>query len=358
MPHDRLKPLIRSLDPTGLADLLASRGQPRYRGGQLARWLYVHGVTSWDEMSDLPESLRRELAGSYDLNGLAADERQVAADQTRKYLFRLRDRECVESVLIPRQGYATFCVSSQVGCAMACRFCASARGGLVRDLAAGEIVEQVLRLRHDLTASPPRSVTSPRYNIVFMGMGEPFDNWDQVRMALDIIVSRSGLGISPRRIQVSTAAPPAALDRLADCPHPVGLTISLGGATDEQRRRVMPAAGCAPIGAVLAAAERYARRIGRHVTVAYVLIAGLTDEIADAHRLARRLAHRPFKVNLIPLNRLDDDGLVPTAVARAEAFQQVLTDAQVRAFVRISGGQDIGAACGQLRRRAASRTNG
>ena len=349
------KPLMRSVHPATWPDLMVARGHAAYRGQQLAGWLYGQDAAAWDKMTNLPASLRDRLAIDYDLTALTTSERCVSADGTRKFLFRLRDGETVESVMIPMERHTTFCLSSQVGCTMACRFCATARGGLVRNLAAGEIVEQVLRLRDDLASAPQPGHGKKQYNIVLMGMGEPLDNWDQVQAALDILVAPEGLGISPRRIQLSTAAPTGGLQQLVDGRHAVGLTISLGGATDAQRRGVMPIAGREPIAKVLAAAERYARRIGRHATVAYVLIAGVTDDLTQARQIAHLLQRRPFKVNLIPLNRLDDDTLAPTATPRVLAFQKILIEAGVPARIRASGGQDIAAACGQLRRRCGSR---
>jgi len=349
------KPLICSVHPAAWPDLMVARGHAAYRGRQLAGWLYGRGATTFDTMTSLPAALRDALADDYDLTALTTSERQVSTDGTRKFLFRLRDGETVESVMIPMERHVTFCLSSQVGCAMACRFCATARGGLVRNLTAGEIVEQVLRLRDDLASAPQPGHGKKQYNIVLMGMGEPLDNWDQVQAAVDIFVAPEGLGISPRRIQLSTAAPVGGLQQLAEGRHPIGLTISLGGATDAQRRRVMPIAGRESIAKMLTAAERYARRIGRHATVAYVLIAGVTDDLTQARQIARLLQRRPFKVNLIPLNRLDDDTLAPTATPGVLAFQKVLIEAGVPARIRTSGGQDIAAACGQLRRRRRSR---
>ena len=302
-------------------------------------------------MQNLPHVLRDALATTYDPAGLRIDERQVANDGTRKFLFRLRDDQTVESVIIPMENHATFCISSQVGCAMACRFCATARGGLVRNLSSGEIVEQVQRLAADLGTDPFPQHGDRSYNVVFMGMGEPLDNFAAVRTSLSIMTSPDGLGLSTRRIQISTSAPPQGLAHLDELDLPVGLTISLGGADDDARRKVMPVSGRAGVDEALAAAERHARRSGRRVTVAWVLIDGRTDQIEQARQLARVTANRPFKVNLIPLNEVDGDDLAATGNARTLAFQRILTDAGVPTFIRVSGGRDIGAACGQLRRR-------
>ena len=348
-----LKPLLRSLVPAGYDDLAASAGQPRYRADQLRGWVYQRGALDWDRMGNLPRTWRDELAAAWDLTALAPAERQQSSDGTRKFLFRLRDGSTVESVIIPMANHATFCVSSQVGCAMACRFCATARGGLVRSLEPGEIVEQVQRLEEELALRPVPGHGDRAFNVVFMGMGEPLDAWETVGAAIDILTDPAGLGMSRRRIQISTSGPREGLERLIAAAPGVGLTLSLGGVDDTARRKLMPVPGRTSVADALELAERYARIAGRRVTVAWVLIADATDTLEQARGLARLLAGRPFKVNLIPLNPLHDDPLDRPASARTLAFQQVLTDAGVDAFIRESGGKDIDAACGQLRRRRA-----
>ena len=348
---DQEKPLLRSLVPPAFAapELLA--GQPRYRGDQLREWIYAQGAFAWERMTNLPLAWRRTLAAGWDLEALARAERQVAADGTRKFLFRLRDGNTVESVIIPMDRHATFCLSTQVGCAMACRFCATARGGLVRNLAAGEIVEQVQRLAADLAGDPVPNLGDRAFNVVFMGMGEPLDNWPAVADSLVLLRDARALGMSRRRIQISTSGPREGLAKLVAAAPGVGLTLSLGGADDASRRRLMPVPGRTPVAEAVALAERYARITGRRVTVAWVLIAGKTDDPDQARLLAAHLAGRPFKVNLIPMNELHDDDLVRPDDGRTLAFQRVLADAGVDAFIRASGGRDIDAACGQLRRR-------
>ncbi len=346
-----MKPLLRDVVPDHWPEALAARGLPAYRGRQLTHWLYDRGALDWTAMHNLPRDLRELLAGEHDVAGLAVVDRLIADDGTRKFLFRLRDGHMVESVIIPMENHSTFCISSQVGCAMACRFCATARGGLVRGLTPGEIVEQVQRLAQDLRDDPFPQHGDRGYNVVFMGMGEPLDSFASVHASLRIFTDPAGLGLSPRRIQISTSAPPHGLAHLETLEIPVGLTISLGGATDVARRKVMPVSGKASVAEALDAAARYGRRMGRRVTVAWVLIAGKTDQLEQARHLAAAVANGPFKVNLIPLNELDDDDLTATGSEQVLAFQRVLTDAGIPAFIRVSGGRDIGAACGQLRRR-------
>jgi 23S rRNA (adenine2503-C2)-methyltransferase len=345
------KPLLRSLVPGAYAPLAAAAGQPAYRAGQLRGWVLGRGAMSWDDMSNLPRTWRDELATTWDLAGLEPQERQLAADGTRKFLFRLRDGDAVESVIIPMAGHATFCVSSQVGCAMACRFCATARGGLVRDLEPGEIIEQVQRLAADLEAQPVPGLGDRAYNVVFMGMGEPLDAWDSVAAALAIMTDPDGLGMSRRRIQISTSGPREGMQKLIAAQPGVGLTLSLGGVDDESRRKLMPVPGRTPVAEAVGLAEQYARTAGRRVTIAWVLIEDATDTLEQAQALTRLLRGRPFKVNLIPMNPLHDDALARPARERTLAFQKVLTDAGIDAFIRESGGRDIDAACGQLRRR-------
>ena len=346
-----MKPLLRDIVPGDWPRLMTELGAPAYRGRQLAQWLYGRGALTWQSMHNLPGDLRDNLAEVYDPAGLERVERLVADDGTRKFLFKLRDGHTIEAVIIPMENHSTFCISSQVGCAMACRFCATARGGLVRSLSPGEIVEQVQRLAQDLVDDPFPQHGQRRYNVVFMGMGEPLDNFASVRTSLTLFTDDDGLNLSCRRIQISTSGPPHGLHHLAELDLPVGLTISLGGADDAARRQVMPVSGKAGVTDVLEAAAAHARRHGRRVTVAWVLIAGKTDQLEQAETLARVTRNQPFKVNLIPLNELDDDDLQATAGAQVLAFQRVLADAGVPAFIRVSGGRDIGAACGQLRRR-------
>jgi len=348
------KPLLRSLVPREVAALAIAGGEPAYRGGQLQQWVFRHGASAWDEMSNLPAATRARLAREWDLTALSVAAREVSADGTRKFLFRLRDGQTVESVIIPMAEHATFCLSTQVGCAMACRFCATARGGLVRDLEAGEIVEQVLHLRRDLATAPIAGYGDRGENIVFMGMGEPLDNWDALARALKIMLDPQGLALSKRRIQISTSGPREGLAKLLEAAPGVGLTLSLGGVDDATRRRLMPIPGRTPVAEAVALAADYARACGCPATIAWVLIAGRTDGPDQAAALARLVAGGPFKVNLIPFNVLDDGDLARPDRRRIEAFQDVLTGAGVPAFIRDSGGRDIAAACGQLRRRRLS----
>ncbi len=346
-----MKKMVYSLTPDELTAAVADLGQPRYRADQVRQWLYGKRVTAWDAMTNLPRDLRESLAGRFALERPAPVERQVSRDGTRKFLFALADGATIESVIIPMADHATFCISSQVGCAMACRFCATARGGLVRNLETGEIILQVLSLMDDLRDDPLPNVTAGHPNVVFMGMGEPLDNLDAVARSIGIMLDPRGLGLSRRRVRISTSGPGPGLRSLLASDLDVGLTLSLGGADDSARKAVMPVPGRTSVREVLDLAERYGKRTGRRGTVAWVLIAGRTDTPEQAEALGRLLARRPFKVNLIPLNPLDDDALQPAGHADTLAFQAILKRHGVDAFIRASGGRDIAAACGQLRRR-------
>ncbi len=326
-------------------------GGEAYRSAQLGEWLHRHDALGWDEMRNMPRALREAMAARFDLQGLDPVERQVSGDGTRKFLFSLRDGQTVESVIIPMESHATFCLSTQVGCAMACRFCATARGGLVRNLEAGEILEQVTHLKRDLASAPVPGHGDRQFNVVFMGMGEPLDNWDALPRVLETMLAEDGLAMSRRRVQVSTSGPGEGLRRLLDLAPGIGLTLSLGGTTDEERRQLMPVPGRTPLAEVIDLGARYARQAGRRATIAWVLIAGRTDQPDQARRLAKLAGGGPFKVNLIPLNRLDDDAQEPPTAAAVQVFQEILTRAGVDNTVRLSGGRDIAAACGQLRRR-------
>jgi len=346
-----MKPMLRSQVPQSLDVLINGFGVPAYRASQLLQWLFQHGAMDWQQMSNIPASLRSELAEGYDLSGLTPVERQESTDGTRKFLFQLRDQHTIESVIIPTGDHPTFCLSTQVGCAMACRFCATARGGLVRNLVAGEIIEQVLRLEQDLADAPLADMGNRKPNIVFMGMGEPLDNWPAVRDSLAIMRSDKGLGISSRRIQISTSGPLQGMEQMVSESTVVGLTLCLGGSDDQERKQVMPVPGRSPLAQVVDLAALYAKKTGRRATLAWVLISGSTDRPEQAERQVG-LAHRGnFKVNLIPLNPLDDLDWDRPNQQSTLAFQSILNESGVDTFIRLSGGRDIAAACGQLRRR-------
>ena len=340
--------LIRDLGPDALEPLVREAGEPAYRAGQLGLWLYRERVRTWSEMTNLPAKFRAHLSGRFRLEGLEIVERQVSEDGTRKVLFALHDGQMIESVIIPMDGHRTFCISSQVGCAMGCTFCATARGGLARNLSAGEIVEQVIHLDREAGDSGRIDSSGKGFNIVFMGMGEPLDNFEAVAASIRTMTDERGLGLSQRRITLSTSGSGNGLRALLASDLKVGLTVSLNSTTDETRRKVMPKPGRTPLAEIMGLATAYAERIRRPATIAYVLLAGINDSLETARELAALVRNKPLKVNLIPLNEIGG-GLAAPEREKQHAFQAELLSQGIRSTLRDSGGRDIDAACGQLR---------
>jgi 23S rRNA (adenine2503-C2)-methyltransferase len=338
-----MKQLIRDIPIKSIPELVAAMNQPKFRSKQLQQWLCGKGALEWDQMSNIPASLRNKLADKFALSGLSIAEQQLSSDGTRKFLFMLRDEQTIESVIIPMDKHYTFCVSSQVGCAMGCSFCATSRGGLVRNLTSAEIVEQVIHLQKHISDDKPKS-----WNIVFMGMGEPLDNWDNVAAAIETFVDEQGFDISPRRITISTSGHIAGLKKMQRSEYGVGLTVSVNSCDDSVRKKLMPVPGRTPLPEILDAAEEYSKRLFGGITIAYVLLAGINDSKSDARVLASLVRDRPFKVNLIPLNAINDKQKKPQEDQILQ-FQKALASYGVRSFIRSSSGEDIDAACGQLR---------
>ncbi len=351
-----MKPLLRSLVPEQIAEIPQLNTLPAFRSKQLINWVFKNSAFKWSEMKNLPLDFRNDLGEYFDLQSLEVETRLVSVDGTRKFLFKLRDGQTVESVIIPMGDHPTFCISSQVGCAMACSFCATARGGLIRHLEPGEIIDQILMLNKDLVENPFADFGPRKPNIVFMGMGEPLDNWDNVLQSLNIMMHPLGLEMSRRRIQISTSGPSAGLKQLILRNPGIGLTLSLGGTTDETRKMTMPVPGRTGVQEAIELAASYAQKSGRKTTLAWVLIAGQTDSDEQSKQLAKLASGGSFKINLIPMNKLDDGKLEPSTLEKTLRFQKILTDKGIPAFIRSSGGQDIAAACGQLRRRRERKT--
>jgi 23S rRNA (adenine2503-C2)-methyltransferase len=362
---------LRALLPDELTSWVTAAGAPKYRGEQIFRWLHGQGAHTLDAMTNVPAALRANLERDHALTPLAQEVVQTAHDGTRKLRFRTHDGRAIESVLIPDEDAArnklTLCISSQVGCAIDCRFCATATLGFGRHLGAGEIVSQV----YQATALAGRRPT----NLVFMGMGEPLHNFDNVTRALALLEHPWGAGFSPRRLTVSTAGLVPAIDKLGALKPAPNLAISLNATTDEVRTRIMPINKKWPIAALLDAARRFPLSHGRRVTFEYVLLAGVNDSDADADRLPRLLRGIPAKVNLIPWNPFVRATLTgsPSASAtsvgeqsspvahaingpefqrpsaeRIRTFQERLRAAEVAVYIRSPRGDDIDAACGQL----------
>jgi 23S rRNA (adenine2503-C2)-methyltransferase len=323
-----------------LEELVGSWGHPAFRARQLIKWLYK-GVNDFEAMTDIARPFRAELAAKACVGAPRLEAVQQAADGCRKFLFALADGNLIESVLIPEEGHATLCLSSQVGCAMGCRFCLTARRGLVRNLTAGEIVGQILAVRRELTAELHLT------NLVFMGMGEPLANFDALVRALTIISAPWGLKFAPRRLTVSTAGMAPLIPRLG-FEAKANLTISLNAADDATRNRIMPINRRYPLADLLAACRAFPLPQHRRITFAYVLLAGINDSADQARQLARLLKGFRAKINLIPFNphpRLD---FGRPAESKVLEFQDILREANFTVLIRESRGQEIAAACGQL----------
>ena len=314
------------------------RKLPAYRVGQIHRRLWAAPVPAWAEATELPLALRRELEAEFPLPRLAADTVQQSSDGTRKYLWRLADREAIESVLIPSGNRRTLCLSSQAGCPLGCVFCATGQMGFRRNLSPFEIAGQAREIALRTPADKPT-------NVVFMGMGEPLLNWPAVSDALTILNRPDGLGIGARHITVSTVGILPGMAELARRPEQFRLAISLHAPTGERRLPLMPIEKKYDLVAVLKAAEAFRKRI----TFEYVLIAGKNDADVDADALARLARRLGALVNLLPLHPGGAPGLAPTPAPRIRAFRDRLAIQGVEASVRRSRGLDIDAACGQLR---------
>ena len=324
-----------------------SLGQPKYRASQLADWVYAKGAESFDALSNLPKALRALLHDRAELYRGRVSAESVSSDGTCKLLLTWPDDRSVETVWIPEAERHTACVSSQVGCPIGCRFCASGLGGLERQLTPGEIVEQALRVRQRIAAAGAGRLS----NIVLMGMGEPLSNYDAVVAAIRIINAPWGLGIGARKITLSTVGLPRGIHRLADEGLPINLALSLHAPDDKLRRELIPAARF-PISELLAACTYYFEKTGREVTLEYVLLDGvnmLERHATELVRLARRLR---CNVNLLRYNPVPGLPFRRPSGPAAYEFQALLRRGGVNAHLRTSRGPDIAAACGQLRRRA------
>jgi 23S rRNA (adenine2503-C2)-methyltransferase len=339
---------LRTLDLTEVETLARELGQPRFRGEQIWRWVHGAGVRSLDEMTNLPRALRAELAERATLGTLTVDAVQTSHDGTRKLRLRTRDGKAIESVLIPDGDKLTQCISSQVGCALDCQFCATAKLGLARNLDAGEIVDQVYRARALLAeVEPGRRVT----NLVYMGMGEPLHNYDNVVKSLRILTHELGANLSQRRITVSTVGLVPGIEKLGQETVRPNLAVSLNAASDEVRNRIMPVNRKYDIARLLGAIRAYPLEQRRRVTFEYVLLAGVNDRMEDAARLARLLRGIPCKVNLIPWNPHPGapyERPTPEAIA---GFQNQVKRLGLPTYLRTPRGDDIDAACGQLANR-------
>jgi 23S rRNA (adenine2503-C2)-methyltransferase len=340
------RPGVLGVPADELTAWLHERGQPPLRARQVRRWLVSARATDFAQMSDLPAGLRHDLAGAFAPFASRTDRRLVSSDGTEKLLLRLGDGNLVECVLLKEADRRTVCVSTQVGCGMGCVFCASGIGGVVRNLAAHEILEQLLHARNLLPAAERLS------HVVVMGMGEPLANLDALLEALETAVSPAGLGMSARHVHISTVGLPAKIRKLAELGKAYHLAVSLHAPNDELRNRIVPTNENVGLDALLAAADYFYAQTGRQVTYEYVLLRDVNDGPHHAAQLARLLRGRQAHVNLIPFNDVSGLGYGRPDAQAADDFTAILRAARVSVKVRKRKGADIDAACGQLRRSA------
>jgi 23S rRNA (adenine2503-C2)-methyltransferase len=364
---------IKSQSKEELEAQFKAWGEPAYRVAQILNWLYAQRVTSWDAMFNLPKALREKLRGQYSLTTLELARKQGSRDTTQKFLWRLPDHSLIESVLIPANPALygevsdrhTLCVSTQVGCAYGCKFCASGLEGWKRNLSVEEIVEQVLAIERwnssnaergtrnaETTAALPSSIqTAARFidNLVIMGMGEPLANYDNLIAALKILNAPWGGGIGARKITISTSGLAPQIRKLADEPLQFRLALSLHGATDETRNKIMPVNRKYPLKELTVACDYYQQKKGRMITFEYILIAGVNDGLDQVAPLAKLARTLNAKVNLIPYNKVEDLSWERPTEEVQEGFLTALEKQKVTATLRREKGHDIDAACGQLR---------
>lgn len=315
--------------------------EPTFRAKQIFEWLY-RGAESFDDMSNLSKALRERLDEKYSVGNLKIEQKFVShIDETRRYLLQLEDGNYIESVLMKyRHGY-TICVSSQVGCAMGCRFCASTRNGKARNLSAGEIIGQVTAVQKDLGERIS--------NIVLMGIGEPLDNYDEVLKFLEIVNHPSGLNIGHRHITLSTCGIVPKIKDLADRQLQITLSVSLHAADNETRSGIMPINRRYDIAALKEACLYYIKKTNRRISFEYTLISGVNDNSAEAEKLLKLIRGMLCHVNLIPVNPVRETGFKQGSRAKIEEFQKILENGGISATIRREMGADISAACGQLR---------
>jgi 23S rRNA (adenine2503-C2)-methyltransferase len=343
------KPSIYDFSLRELEAWFAAERHPRYRARQVLHWTYQRRVSQFQKMSDLPENLRRSLSDELGCELLPCVRQTGSSDSTRKFLFALSDGTFIESVLIPASpalyGSAadrkTICVSTQVGCAFGCKFCASGLDGWTRNLEVGEIVQQILRVE---------SLSAEKINnIVFMGMGEPLANYENLLKAIDIINARWGLGIGARHITISTSGLVPRIRQLAEQPLQIRLAISLHGATDDVRQKIMPINRRFNVESLIDACIYYRQRKRQRITFEYILIDQVNDHLEQAVELARLANRLEAKVNLIPYNTVEGLSWRRPPEMRQQVFYRALRKSGVDATIRREKGHDINAACGQLR---------
>ena len=334
---------LKSMTQSEIGDVLKEMGQPAFRAKQVFSWLHK-GIRSYDEMSNLPKSLRDVLSQKFPICAPEVVRKQESQkDGTIKYLWRLSDGNCVETVLMRYHYGNTVCISTEVGCRMGCAFCASTLGGLVRKLEPYEMLDQVLFTQVDSG--------QPISHIVLMGIGEPLDNFPNVMRFLELVNNPEGMNISMRHISLSTCGLVPMIDQLAQKKLQLTLSVSLHAPNDEIRDTIMPVNKAYPIEELLAACRRYYAQTSRRISFEYAMIGGVNDSEENAKELIRRLKGLPAHFNLIPLNHVEESPLKPSSRNAVARFQKILEDGGIPATVRRTLGGDIDASCGQLRRK-------
>lgn len=339
------KTCISSYTLEQLAEQLKAMGQPAFRAKQIFHWLHQKLVTEFSAMTDQPKALLAKLEEEYYIAAPVIQRRQQSKDGTVKYLFRLADGNCIETVVMRYNYGNTVCVSTQVGCRMGCRFCASTQAGRVRNLEAGEIAAEIYAAQKDIGERIS--------HIVLMGIGEPLDNFDNVMDFLTIISSPEGVNIGMRNISLSTCGIVPQIDKLAEKKLQLTLSISLHAPNNAMRSQMMPVNDAYPVEELIAACRRYQKVTGRRISFEYSMVRGVNDSPATARELAKLIRGMGAHVNLIPINPVDGSPYSATDAENVKRFQNMLTDLGVNATVRRRLGSDISAACGQLRREAA-----
>jgi len=333
---------LKSMLPEELSELLKSMNQPSYRAKQIFKWLHS-GVRTWDEMTDVPKSLKSMMSESYSLGNPEIVKRQLSKDGTIKYLFELEDGNCVETVLMKYAHGNSVCVSTQAGCRMGCVFCASTIAGLVRNLTPGEIIGQIIAAQRDSGYKIS--------NIVLMGTGEPLDNMENVMKFITLVNHPEGLNIGQRHISLSTSGLCEKIDILAELKLQITLSVSLHAPFDEIRNNIMPVNRAYGVEKLITTCERYFEKTGRRISYEYAMIKDVNDSEECAKKLASLLKGSGSHVNLIPLNSIEESPLKPSKPETVRRFQDTLTKAGITATVRRKLGSDIDASCGQLRRK-------
>ena len=338
-----MKVKLKDLTIKELKDFVSSLGLEPYRARQISRWLYKKRVSDFSSMTDLSKEVRELLSERAGIDTLKLVKIEESKDGTRKYLFELEDGNRIESVFIPEKHWNTLCVSTQVGCPAGCKFCLTAKDGFTRNLTTSEIVDQYIQVQRDV--GEERRIS----NVVFMGMGEPLLNFDNVKKAVEIMTNKDMLDLSTRKITVSTVGIVPGIRRMARELNKVKLAVSLHATTDEVRDFLVPLNRKYPISEIMKALRDYPADNNRRVMIEYVMLKDINDSLEDAHRLAKLVKGVPVKVNLIPFNPYPGTPFEPTPREGIEEFQKVLWDYNIAAFIRDSRGQDISAACGMLR---------